>query len=131
MGRFRRQVWGRDRRGERGEEKQVRQVGHITSPARLGHLAVNLGDFNIWIFKENMDVLLHPNSPNQTPRRLRVAGHLSTATLDTHAGMEVASVRLPVRRSTPVRASEGDSTLPDYQTDGRPTDPGWELELAL
>ena len=40
-----------------------------------------------------------------------------------------------VRRSTPSRASEGDSTLPDYQTDGpttdRLSDPGWELELAL
>ena len=57
------------------------------------------------------------------------------STVDTHAGMEVASVRWSVRRSTLVRASEGDSTLPDYQTDGpttdRQSDPGWELELAL
>lgn len=45
----------------RGEEKQVRQVGHITSTARLRHFAVNLGDFKIWIFKENLDILFHSN----------------------------------------------------------------------
>ena len=65
---------------------------------------------------------MKPNSPNQAPRRLRMAGHLSTATLDTHAGMEVASVRPTVDLRRSERARGTPPFLITKRTDQQPTD---------